>query len=154
MNFNTILSIKIIMKKVHKKRILVEPKKPRNAYQYFCIVISQEFRITRNGAKTKRGEVLKEIAEIWKQFKLNPKPSSVLKRIRLEAENDKVRYQREINEWNSLDDMKNRKILEEKFILEEYDRKIRFIQDVNKLFDKNIEKERQTDLLDFIIILT
>jgi hypothetical protein len=153
MNFNKVLYIKIIMKKVHKKRIF-SPKKPRNAYQYFCIMISQEFRITRNGAKTKRGEVLKEIAEIWKQFKLNPKPSSVLKRIRLEAENDKIRYQREIKECNSLDDMKNRKILEEKFIIEEYDRKIRFIQDVNKLFDKNIEKEKQTDLLDFIIILT
>lgn len=150
MNFNTTLSIKIIMKKVHKKRIL-EPKKPRNTYQYFCIVVSEELRITRNGAKTKRGETLKEIAQLWKQFKMNPKPSSVLKRIKLEAENDKVRYKREMKEWHSIDDIKNRKFLEEKFKTEEYDKKINFIQDVNKLFDKNKEKEIQTDLLDFIL---
>jgi hypothetical protein len=141
-------------KKTSIKRIL-EPKKPRNAYQYFCIVISEEFRITKNGCIKKRGEMLSEIADLWKYFKVNPTPFSVLKRIRLEAEQDKIRYQKEMKEWHSLDDIKNRKVLEEKFKLEDHNRKIKFIKDINELFDEheNKDKEIQTDLLKYFIVI-
>jgi hypothetical protein len=149
MNFNTILSIKIIMKKIRKNRIL-PPKKPRNAFQFFSFVISEEFRVARNGCKTKRGQVISEISEMWKNFKLDP-TTSVLKRINVEVDKDKIRYQNQMIEWHISTNPKIREKLSLQFQQEEKYNKLYFISDVNKLFENNDDKYVQTYMSDFLL---
>jgi hypothetical protein len=130
---------------------LKPPRKSRSAYHFFCNAISIDYKISRGDSKTKKGEVISDIADMWKRFKLNPEPYSVLKRIYIEVERDKVRYQKEMCEWHSSSEKERSKLSKELKIREEY-REYNFIKDIKLLFDEGERNDIiQTDLSSFFI---
>jgi hypothetical protein len=137
-------------KKLQKKNIIYPPKKPRTSYHYFFIIASIELRQVRFES-TKKGQVITEISQLWKKFKIDPYPTSVLRRINKEAEKDRIRYMNEMIEWNISEKNNYRNTLSKKFKEAEEIRKNNFIKDVYILFDKK-DIEIQKDLANFILV--
>jgi hypothetical protein len=119
-------------------------KSYRSAYQFFCIAIIDVIRQNTEG-KRKRGEIFKEISELWKQFKLQNTDPQVMSRIYREVEYDKSRYLKEIVEWQWTKTSKDE--LLKKFQKDDMIRRTIFIRDIDKLFEyeSNIKQKTLDD---------
>jgi hypothetical protein len=131
-------------------------KSCRSAYQFFCIAIIDVIRQIRqySDEKRKRGEIFKEMSELWKQFKLQNTDPQVMSRIYREVEYDKNRYLKEIYEWQWTKTSKDE--LLKKFQKDDMIRRTIFIRDIDKLFEyeSNIKQKTLDDWIQKINLKT
>jgi hypothetical protein len=114
----------------------------RSAYQFFCIAIIDVIRKYSEGQKRKRGEIFSEMSELWREFKRKNEDPQVMKRINEEVEFDKMRYNKELYEWEWTNE--SREKLLKKFAEDESQRNIKFLKEIDALFEYENKLKQKT----------